>query len=316
MTQKKNKPRDTSAANPSSEFDDAGETAQNLPSKSQDAAEVEPKAKAAAKIAYQEKRKIEMDAIKVGQRDGVWEITKVLVEASEYFIYEINTPNISDSLRTYIHTEEEEDKNGILEHYNKIRSCISDAKRDMYKALDPVVYKGRVAHLISQALNGDPNEAKTQFAKLVEEVNKEYRDQFENRVRYVLTALLAVFVCIGLSITIYTTNILDIKNLHQFIYIATAGSIGGFVSVSRRLKDTVFERDVWSGIFVFYAIERIVVAIFASIVVFFAIKCNLAFGFFNNKNQNPLYGYIVFSLVAGFSETFLPNLLIKLENKT
>jgi hypothetical protein len=310
MTQRTNNPH---PLQPATDHANAG---QGVQPQTPDAAEVERKAKEAARIEYQEKRKIEMDAIKVGQRDGNnREITKVLIEATEYFIYEINTPNISDSLRTYIHTEEEEDKNGILDHYNKIRSCISDAKRDMYKSMDPVVYKGRVAHLISQALNGDPDEARTQFGKLIEEVNKEYRGQFENRVRYILTALLAVFFCIALSITIYTTDILNIKNLHQFIYIATAGSIGGFISVSRRLKDTVFERDVWSGIFILYAIERIVVAIFASIAVLFAIKCNLAFGFFNNKNQNPLYGYIVFSLVAGFSETFLPNLLIKLENK-
>lgn len=280
------------------------------------AEEIEKKARGDARIAYQEKRKAEMEKIKAGQRDSNNnEITKVVVEASEFFVYEINTPNISESLRTYIHTEEEEDKNGMIDRYNEIRSCIGDAKRDMYKALDPIVYKARIANLISQALNGNPQEAKVQFAKLIDEINKEYKGQFMNRIRYLLTALMVVFLCIGTSLVIYTQDVWNNKNIHELIYVATAGSIGGFISVSRRLQETVFARDVWPGIFVFYAIERIVIAIFASIAVFFAIKCNLAFGFFNNKNQNTLHGYIVFSMVAGFSETFLPNLLIKLENK-
>lgn len=280
------------------------------------AEEIEKRAKEDARILYQEKRKVEMDMIKVGQCDGNNnEITKVVIEASEYFIYEINTPNISESLRTYIHTEEEEDKNGILDRYNEIRSCIGDAKGDMYKALDPIVYKARIAHLISQALNGKPEEAKVQFTKLIDEVNRQYRSQFKNRIGYLLTALIAVFLCIGTSLAVYTQDIWNIKNIHEFIYVATAGSIGGFISISRRLQETVFARDIWAGIFVFYAIERIAIAIFASMAVFFAIKGNLAFGFFNNKGQNTLYGYIVFSMVAGFSETFLPNLLITLENK-
>jgi len=61
-------------------------------------------------------------------------------------------------------------------------------------------------------------------------------------------------------------------------------------------------------------VEGIVIAIFVSVAIYFVIKCNSAFGFFNNKIQNNLYGYIVFLMVAGFSETFLPN-LIKIENK-
>jgi hypothetical protein len=278
--------------------------------------EMEKKARENARIAYQENRKIEMDMIKVGQRDGNnREITKVFSAGSEYFVYEVNTNNISESLRTYIHTEEEEDKNGIIDRYNEIRSCIADAKRDMYKALDPTVYKARIAHLISQALNGKPEDAKAEFTKLNLEVIKEYRSQFENRIRYLLTALMVVFGCVITSLLAYTHNYWNIKNIHEFIYIATAGSIGGFISISRRLKDTVFARDVWPGIFVFYAVERIVIVIFASVAIYFVIKCNFAFGFFNNKIQNNLYGYIVFSMVAGFSETFLPNLLIKIENK-
>jgi len=63
-----------------------------------------------------------------------------------------------------------------------------------------------------------------------------------------------------------------------------------------------------------YAIERIFISIFASVIVYCAIRSNLAFGFVE-KLPNPVVGYILFSIVAGFSETLVPNLLIKLESK-
>ncbi len=277
----------------------------------QPAPEIIQSEKEEARKIYQEKRKVAMEMIKVGLNDGNSEITKVFVEANEYFIYDI-----AESIRTYIHTEEDEDLNKILDKYNAIRSCIADAKRDMYKAIDPVVYKGRVAHLISQALNGDVDEAKEQFAKLVDDVNIEYRHQFLSRIIYLVSALSLVIIGISTTLHIYTNDVFAIKNLQQFIYIATAGSVGGFISISRRLPEMSFARALPRYIFIIYAMERIFISVVGALAVFFIIKSNLALGFLNVKNQNPLYGYIVFSIVAGFSESFLPNLLIKLENKS
>ncbi|WP_406826864.1 hypothetical protein [Pedobacter sp. KACC 23697] len=269
-----------------------------------------------ARRIYQEKRKVAMEMIKVGQNDGNYEITKVFIEASEYFVYEIDTVNIAESIRTYIHTEEDEDLNKIMDKYNSIRNCIADAKRDMYKALDPVVYKGRVAHLISQALSGGVTEAQKQFGILIDEVNKEYRHQFLSRIIYLVSALSIVILGLVISFFVYIDKITIVKNLEQFIYIATAGAVGGFISISRRLREMVFARALPRYIFVIYAMERVFISVAGALAVFFIVKSNLALGFLNVKNQNPLYGYIVFSIVAGFSESFLPNLLIKLENKS
>lgn len=59
--------------------------------------------------------------------------------------------------------------------------------------------------------------------------------------------------------------------------------------------------------------ERIVISILASVIVYFCIKSNLILGICNDM-ETPIYGYMVFSVVAGFSETFVPNVLRKLEN--
>jgi len=269
-----------------------------------------------ARIAYQENRKVEMAMIKIGQRDASnSEITQVYVEASEYFIYEISPISASESLRIYIHTVEEQDTTGIIERYNDVLPYIGSARDDMDKALDRAAFKVSMANLISQALNGKVTQAQDGFKLLIEKTNKEYREQFYHRMRYLITALFVVLACISLSVNVYVADIWHIKNIQTLIYVATAGSMGGFISISRRLSETVFARDITYLVFILYALERMMLAIFAAVAIFFAIKCNLAFGFFNETGQNQMYGYIVFSIVAGFSETFLPNLLIKLENK-
>jgi hypothetical protein len=65
---------------------------------------------------------------------------------------------------------------------------------------------------------------------------------------------------------------------------------------------------------VIYGAERIVIAILASTIIYFAIKSDVLFGTCN-KMDNPLIGYILFSFLAGFSETLVPSLMTKLEKE-
>ena len=254
-----------------------------------------------------------MAGFKVGCKDpNNNEIIKIYAVDSQFVIYEIKTPHLSESLRTYMNTIDEDDQ-VLYGRYTAVRNVIGEAKSIIYKAVDPIVFKVSLAHCISNALHGSER-VQEQFTNLIEKANKEYKEQFQHRASYLKTAGVIVAILTALSIISYTTDLFSgLKQVNLFMYVATAGSIGGFVSVSRRLKDTVFERGVESNIFIMYAAERIFVAIFAAIIVLFAIKCDLVFGMINKKIQNPSYGYIVFGILAGFSETFLPNLLIKLE---
>jgi len=270
---------------------------------------------AAEKDAHRVDQKKIMAGFKVGQRDpNNDEIIKIYALDDQFVIYEIKTQHLSESLRTYMNTIDEDDRI-LYGRYTAVRSVIGEAKSIIYKAVDPIVFKVSLAHCISNALHGS-EQVREQFTNLIDKVNKEYKEQFQHRANYLKTAGVIVLLNVILSIIAYTTDMFaTLKQINLFIYVATAGSIDGFVSVSRRLKDTVFERGVESNIFVMYAAERILVAVFAAMVVLFAIKCELVFGMLSKKKQNPLYSYIVFGILAGFSETFLPNLLIKLENK-
>ena len=72
-----------------------------------------------------------------------------------------------------------------------------------------------------------------------------------------------------------------------------------------------FEKAVNKWLYVLYGLERVSISIFGAVIVFLAIKNNLVFGMVN-EFPNPLMGFTLFSIVAGFSETLIPSLLINL----
>jgi len=61
---------------------------------------------------------------------------------------------------------------------------------------------------------------------------------------------------------------------------------------------------------VLYGFERMVISICGSIIVLLAIKGGLAFEFANKS----LFSSLLISVAAGFSETLIPNLLVKIES--
>lgn len=264
---------------------------------------------------YKEEQRKRLGSLIVGSKDPSGNfITKVLSKSDEYVIYEIKTKTLSESLRVLIDTEKENDKT-LIDLFNQVRVNFAKLKGLLYKVNDDTSIKTRIAHVISHALSGKAEEANKQFEELIEEINKEYGQQFNHRLRYLLTILCATLLLIAFSIYNYYNNLyLEKIEITNLIFMATAGSIGSFISISRRLRKTIFEKDVHWILYIFYGLERVFISIFCSVIVYFAIKSNLIFGLANELDK-PILAYIVFGVVAGFSETLVPNLLIKLEHE-
>ena len=264
---------------------------------------------------YKEEQRKRMASLIVGSKDQSGNfITKILSKSDEYVIYEIKTKTLSESLRVQIDTEKENDKT-LIDLFNAVRVNFAKLKGLLYKVNDDTSIKTRIAHIISHALSGKADEANKQFDELIVEINKEYGEQFNHRLRYLLTILCATILLIGYSICNYYNDLyLEKIEIKHLIYMATAGAIGCFISVSRRLRKTIFEKDVKSILYIIYGLERVFISVFSSVIVYFSIKSNLVFGLANELDK-PILAYIVFGIVAGFSETLVPNLLIKLERE-
>jgi hypothetical protein len=262
---------------------------------------------------YKEDQIKRMESFAVGKKASSGDlITKILARGDEYVIFEIQTKYLSDSIRLQIDTIKEVD-NTLTDRFNDIRSNFSKLKGLLYKVYDDSSLKVRIAHILAHGIMGKTVEANTQFEELITEINTEYSNQFKHRLRYLITLVAITMGLILFSIdTYYNKRYFQMPNIRIFIFVLTGGSIGGFLSVSRRLRKTVFEKDVNKYLYIIYGIERVFISILGAIIIFFAIKSNLAFGIVNELTK-PAYGFILFSIVAGFSETLIPNLLIRLE---
>jgi hypothetical protein len=94
--------------------------------------------------------------------------------------------------------------------------------------------------------------------------------------------------------------------------IATAGSIGGFLSISLRIKvliTEVFEDRLLNFL---SSVIRMMFAMLAGIVTFILVKSNIIFGFLADLEVN-FYIILVLSVASGFFEQKVPELLSRLE---
>jgi hypothetical protein len=268
------------------------------------------------KVEYKKEQQKNISALKVGASDiNGYHITKVFARGDEYVIYEIESKDLVESVKVNIDNVTETDESGIIKRYNSIRVKFVEIKGLLYKVVDKTTIKTIIAQILAHGLTEKPEEANTQFDNLKAEINKEYKDQFANRLRLLFSSLSVALIFIVIAVlTHYNKWFNDYTHIKYLIFVTTAGSIGGFFSLSIGLKKIICEKDVNKCLYLIYGAERIVIAVLASTIIYFAIKSDVLFGTCN-KMDNPLIGYILFSFLAGFSETLVPSLMTKLEKE-
>ena len=255
-------------------------------------------------------------AFKVGSKDqSGYTIKKIYARGDEYVIYEIETSDIVDSLKVWIDTIIE-NNNVPIDYFVGIRENFTKAKNLLYKCVDKSATKAILADIVATAIESGPASANTQIAGLIQEINSEYEEQFKNRMRLLMSSLFiaAIFFCISLY-TYLNKILVDYDHLRNLIFVAAGGSVGGFFSISIGINKIVSEKDVTKWLYFLYGAERIIISILAAGISYFAIQADLIFGLTKNLS-NPIIVFIFFSILAGFSETLVPNILTKIEKET
>lgn len=254
-------------------------------------------------------------ALKVGSIDQSGNtIKKIYARGDEYVIYEIETSDVVDSFKVWIDTIIE-DNNVPIDNYVGIREKFTKVKSLFYKCIDKSASKAILADIVATAIESGPGSANTQLENLIKEINSEYEDQFKNRMRLLISSLALAGIFISIALFIYINNLLESYfHLRNFLYVAAGGCVGGFFSISIGINKIVSEKDVAKWLYVLYGAERMTISILAAGISYFAIQTDLVFGLAKNLS-NPLNGYVFFSIVAGFSETLVPNILTKIEKE-
>lgn len=254
-----------------------------------------------------------LQGIKSGGKDAAGnEVSRLIIRADEYVIYEIKSAAGANSMRIDVRTLVEED-DLMLKRWTEVARQYYITKRVLFKVNDHSV-RERIANIISRALStGYSSEAVHDLKQLQKDINNTYNERIQNSLKYLGTIVSITLCFVSISLFIYANGcFLNQENLRLLVFSATAGCIGGFFSVSTRLRLMTFEREIPSISYILYGFERMIVSICAAIVALLAIKSGLIFQF----AKDSIYGLILVAVAAGFSETLIPNLLVKMETDT
>lgn len=265
---------------------------------------------------YKDAQKKRIASYQVGNKDvNGNSITKIFGRGDEYVVYEIQTQDLVDSEKVHIDTETEIDQKGLINRWDKVRGKFAQVKGVLYKAVDKTVVKTMIAHILINGIVHDPDGAINEFDALIKSIDKEYQDQFKNRMRLLLSSLVFALGVIFLGVCTYYNGWYSVhSHIRQLLYVIAAGCVGGFFSVAISVNKVVCEKSVAYWLYILYGVQRMCISVLAAAIVYFAVEGDLI-GSIINKMGNRTVGLIIFGILAGFSETFVPNFLSDMEKK-
>ncbi len=272
-----------------------------------------------------EKKKQQLQEYKVGHIDRHGDkITFIFTRSDSYAVYEIEHKDIVRSIRVSI--AESESDSAKADSYRKRFGAVCNqfiAAQGVMDKLSPCsvsTFKTRLAGLIGMALDTKCGSDKIkqierEFANMALQVNKEYHYQWHSKLKYTLYSALVTLLSISVSALFFFSDIesLNHPNL-SIIPIVMMSAIGGFISIQTGIETNQFPKDFSDIMIVLYSLERMLVAILSGLVVVVIIKSGLALDI-AGINQISIYYYMIFAVVAGYCEKFVPNLLLSIEQK-
>ncbi len=94
-----------------------------------------------------------------------------------------------------------------------------------------------------------------------------------------------------------------------YLYAIVFGGFGGYLSISININKLELETEGNNVLHIVTSISRVFIAMISSLVVLVMIKSNIFLGLLNESNENFEFVIYSFCVLAGFSESFIPNIL-------
>ncbi|WP_316674814.1 hypothetical protein [uncultured Tolumonas sp.] len=265
---------------------------------------------------YKIEQKARINSYVTGATDPLgYEIKKILARGDEYVIYEVSNLPPQESIRVAIDTILEQDT-AAISRFNKIKPDFDEFISIHAKYECDVSFKKRAASAITMAINGDLDNAKLLFNKIKADAINDHSEKIYGKLSYQAGALFISLILLSISFCLYIFRLDEFVIKNQFLFhiaIATAfAALGGFLSISIKMKELTIDKGLKKRVYFAYGIERMIISLIGGLFILVLIKSNLIFGFLNAAS-NKLYPIMAFCLLAGFSETLVPNALKNLE---
>ncbi|WP_193180009.1 hypothetical protein [Nisaea sediminum] len=177
---------------------------------------------------------------------------------------------------------------------------------------------------IAQALDGQPDEGRKTIADLSQRLAKRFGNVL--RVLYFsICALAALEITVALAIytdgmtPAHTDTILGLQTF-QLSVAAVMGCLGALLSTAIGLRGLAIDPAASLTINITYAVQRMLVGILGAVVLHITLKSGIVSALIGTAQITPgedsaIYKLAFMSLLAGFSERLVPNLLEKSTEK-
>ena len=267
---------------------------------------------------YKEEQKKRIAQYVTGGIDiGGNKIEKIYSRGDEYVIYEVSNLPPHESMLVYIDSINEDDMS-MIARYHLAKESFDSFISHCYKYNCSSIYKKRAATVMSAVMLGINTEPKKSFDTINNDIKYDYDNTVTGRNLYQFGAITLSIIIIFLAMLTYLNRESDFIKSNHFIsivlYAASFASMGGFISVSLKIRALHTDRELKKRTYFFYGAERILFSVIAGVLVYFMLKGNIIFGFLNTNSDISFSLYVVCAL-SGFSETLIPNTLRNLETK-
>jgi hypothetical protein len=201
------------------------------------------------------------------------------------------------------------DKQDLRKRVSEIGPKISLITEYLYSKKEKKKFVDQIGLAYSEAIEDNLANAGKICDKLITRIEL-YKNNI-GRFYYLLSCLSIVLISITISFFLKKYNF--IPEILPHFYIMTYASIGGFLSVAKDIKKIQIDSSDFGWFQFIYGSVRILISMFSGLVIYILIRSELIFPELNR--QENIFVICVLAVVAGFSETFLPNLLQKIEKE-
>jgi len=265
---------------------------------------------------YADERKDRMSKFVVGAKDANgYEISYIYTRSDDFVIYGVKGVPMAEALRVHVDPKIESDEVIFAKNYDQIKDELDKVKFEIYRTGVDESYIQRVAHAIPLALRNEPDKAKALLKQIAADVIEEYKNRQNGRLFYMLGALEVSFITSVVAVITYLMRdaifVSHNQALGLLVYAVAFSSFGGLLSISMRLKELTLEKVLPRRMYLTYGALRQLFSILGGISVIILIKAGLAFSIASDN----IYAILSLCLLAGFSETLIPNTLRKIENE-
>jgi len=238
-------------------------------------------------------------------------VLNVLARSNEYVIYEIEDKDHNNRMKVLVDGLTDESEKIIGTRFNTVKQKYIEAKGLLGKSKSDGMMKQRIAHTLSTCLSTDDVNGVEEFLALITTITKEHEEVVTNRAIYLAPCVIATvvlfFTCVSLMV-----QRTDITPLWQILTSLLGASLGGSISILAKAKLINFQEFRTKYHYFLLGVERIFLSFVAGAIIFVAIKSGALFPSFIGTNY---WGMMMIVVVSGFSESFVPGILDKVNKE-